>query len=135
MYTGRCLCNTVQYEIHGGVRHIVYCHCSMCRRAQGSAFATNGVVETADFKLIAGKDNLSGYESSPGQTRYFCKTCGSPLFSKNTARPGQVRVRLGTITSDIKERPSAHIFAKSKANWETLCGDLPRYDGYEPERA
>ena len=134
MYTGHCLCNTVQFEIHGGIRNIVCCHCSLCRRAQGSAFATNGIVEAEAFKMVAGEDKLSGYESSPGQTRYFCKTCGSPIFSKNIARPGQVRVRLGTITFDIDERPAAHIFASSRANWETLCGDLPRYDGYEPER-
>jgi len=46
MYTGHCLCNTVQFEIHGEIRHIVCCHCSLCRRAQGSAFAANGIVET-----------------------------------------------------------------------------------------
>jgi len=134
MYTGHCLCNTVQFEIHGAIRNIVHCHCAMCRRAQGSAFATNGIVETDVFRLVAGGDNLGAYESSPGQTRYFCKTCASPIFSKNTARPGQVRVRLGTIASAIQERPSAHIFTGSKADWETLCGDLPRYDGFEPGR-
>jgi len=134
MYTGHCLCNTVQFEIHDEIRDIIYCHCSLCRRAQGSAFATNGIVRTEAFKLVTGEDNLSSYESSPGQTRYFCKSCGSPMLSRNTARPGQVRVRLGTITSDITERPSAHIFTGSKANWDTLCGDLPRYDSYEPGR-
>ena len=77
---------------------------------------------------------MSQYESSPGQTRYFCKICGSPMLSKNTAKPGQVRVRLGTIESDITERPQAHIFVGSKANWETITGDLPQYDSYEPGR-
>ncbi|VAW79000.1 hypothetical protein MNBD_GAMMA15-1531 [hydrothermal vent metagenome] len=134
MYTGHCLCSSVQFEIHGAIRDIVCCHCSLCRHAQGSAFATNGIVEATTFKLVSGESNLSAYESSPGQTRYFCKTCGSPIISKNTAHPGQIRVRVGTISSDIEERPSAHIFVNSKANWETLCDDLPRYYDYEPER-
>jgi len=134
MYTGSCLCGTVRFSISGGIRNIIFCHCSQCRKAQGTAFATNGIVNEQDFRIESGEDALSQYESSPGQTRYFCKICGSPMLSKNTAKPGQVRVRLGTIESDITERPQAHIFVGSKANWETITGDLPQYDSYEPGR-
>lgn len=134
MYTGGCLCGTVRFEIGGGIRNIVYCHCSRCRKAQGSAFASNGIVAASEFKITQGEANLAGYESSPGQTKYFCKTCGSPIMSLNTARPEQVRVRLGTIDGDIAERPMAHIFVGSKANWEEICGELPQFDGYEPGR-
>jgi hypothetical protein len=134
MVTGGCLCGSVRFELNGPIRNIVHCHCSQCRKAQGSAFATNGVVNAADFSLLSGQDCLAGYESSPGQTKYFCKVCGSPIMSRTAARPGLVRVRLGTIDSDIAERPMAHIFASSKANWEEICGDLPRYDAYEPGR-
>lgn len=133
-YTGGCLCGAVRFEIHGGIRNIVYCHCSRCRKAQGSAFASNGIVAAADFRLLAGEANLTGYQSSPGQTKYFCRTCGSPVMSRSAARPDQVRVRLGTIETDIVERPMAHIFVSSKANWEDIRGDLPQFDGYEPGR-
>lgn len=134
MVTGGCLCGSVRFEISGPIRNIVHCHCSQCRKAQGSAFATNGIVKAADFRLLCGQDTLTGYESSPGQTKYFCRVCGSPIMSRTAARPGQVRVRLGTIESDIEARPMAHIFASSKAEWETIRGDLPRYDAYEPGR-
>ena len=134
MYTGGCLCGKVRFEIHGPIHNIVYCHCSKCRKAQGSAFATNGIVRADEFKILSGLDDLTGYEPTPGQTKYFCKTCGSPIISKATTRPGQVRVRLGTIESAIKERPVAHIFATSKANWEEICGDLPQYESFEPGR-
>jgi len=130
-YHGGCLCGKVRYEIRGGIRSIVMCHCSICRKAQGSAFATNGIVNADEFVFVSGEDNLTGYESSPGQTKYFCKTCGSPIISKNIKRSGQVRVRLGTIESDIRERPEAHIFVGSKANWEEICGELPQFDSYE----
>ena len=134
MYTGGCLCGAVRFEIHGGIRNIVECHCSRCRKAQGSAFAANGIVEAGDFVITRGEDKLTGYESSPGQVKYFCKTCGSPILSRNAAKAGQVRVRLGTIESDIVERPMAHIFVSSKANWDEITDDLPQYDGYEPGR-
>lgn len=134
MYEGGCLCNRVRFQITGPIRNIVQCHCSRCRKAQGSAFATNGIVAADHFQIIAGAEELSAYESSPGQSKFFCRHCGSPILSRNTARPDQVRVRLGTIESDIEERPMAHIFVTSKANWEDICGDLPQYESYEPGR-
>lgn len=134
MYSGACLCGEIHFEITGPIHNIIYCHCSMCRKAQGSAFATNGIVADEDFHIRSGAQNLTGFESSPGQTRFFCNRCGSPIMSRNTARPNQVRIRLGTIESSITERPEAHIFVSSKAEWEELCDELPRYDGYEPNR-
>jgi len=134
IYKGACLCGVVRFTISGGIRNIVYCHCSECRKAQGSAFATNGIVAAEKFVLDCGEEMLSGYQSTPGQTKYFCKNCGSPIVSKHVARPDQVRVRLGTIESEITERPGAHIFVTSKANWEDICGDLPQHDEYETGR-
>lgn len=133
-YTGGCLCGAVRFAISGPIRNIVYCHCSRCRKAQGSAFATNGIVADSDFKLLAGAAALTAYESTPGQSKYFCGICGSPILSRSAARPKQVRIRLGSIDSDIEERPVAHIFATSKANWEEIAGDLPQYEAYEPGR-
>jgi len=134
MYKGGCLCGAVRFTISAGIRNIIYCHCSQCRKAQGSAFATNGIVDVDRFTIVTGEDELTAYESIPGQTKYFCKHCGSPIISKSVSRPDQVRVRLGTIESDISERPEAHIFVTSKANWEDICGDIPQYEEYEPNR-
>ena len=134
MYKGGCLCGTVRFEIIGPIKNIVYCHCSQCRKAQGSAFATNGIVVATDFKITQGESNLTAYQSSEDQAKFFCKTCGSPIISKRLSSPDQVRVRLGTIESDIAERPMAHIFTTSKAHWETICGELPQYEAYEPGR-
>ena len=134
VYQGGCLCGAVRFTIAGGIRNIIYCHCSECRKAQGSAFAANGIVAADKFSLVRGEGELTGYEATPGQTKYFCKRCGSPIISKNINKPDQVRVRLGTIESDIAERPTAHIFVASKANWEDICGAMPQYAEYEPNR-
>lgn len=134
MYQGSCLCGAVKFEINGPIKNIVYCHCSLCRKAQGSAYATNGNVTIEDFHFVVGENQLSAYESTPGQIKYFCKTCGSPILSKKISKPAEVRIRLGTIESDIIEKPIAHIFVTSKANWESIDDDLPKYDSYEPGR-
>jgi len=132
MYRGSCLCGAVRFEINGRIDDIIMCHCSRCRKAQGSAFATNGLVEESAFTLH-GEKTLTGYESAPGNVKYFCSLCGSPMLNRSDKRPGKVRIRLGSIESDIKERPTAHIFASSKANWEQIHDDLPQFDGYVPK--
>ena len=134
MYEGNCLCGTVKFVITGKISNIVHCHCSQCRKVQGTAFATNGIVKSSDFKILSGEDKLTGYASSANQTKYFCKVCGSPIISKSKSNPEEVRIRVGAISSDIEERPIAHIFVTSKANWEEINGDLPQYESYEPGR-
>ena len=129
MYTGGCLCGGIRFEISGAISNIICCHCSECRKAQGSAFATNGVVAQTNFKLLSGEQLLTRYEPTPGYAKFFCSRCGSPISSKSDQKPGQVRVRLGTIDSDISERPMAHIFVGSKANWEEIGGSLPQFEG------
>ncbi len=44
MHTGHCLCGAIRVEIAGEFLHAYYCHCSRCRRASASSFATNGFV-------------------------------------------------------------------------------------------
>ena len=127
MYKGSCLCGEVKFELDGPINDIVFCHCSECRRVQGSAFATNGNVATSDFRYVAGKDLLTAFESSPGKTKFFCSKCGSPMLSTNTNFPHNARIRLGTIQTAITERPSCHIFVDSKANWENITDDLPQF--------
>jgi len=134
MYQGSCLCGSIKFEIAGAIDSVVHCHCSLCRKASGTAFATNGFVRTADFKVIEGESKLSAVESTPGRQRYFCSNCGSPIFSTNAEDPDRIRIRLGVIDSDILERPISHNFFSSRANWEDLDAELPRYDGYEPGR-
>ena len=114
-----------------GINDIVFCHCSLCRKAQGSAFATNGNVALENFEFTAGENNLTSYPYSEHQSKFFCQTCGSPILSKNTQTPGTVRIRLGTIESNINEAPEAHIFVASKANWDEITDQLPQYDTYK----
>ncbi|MFT5162015.1 MAG: hypothetical protein ACI9FJ_000583 [Alteromonadaceae bacterium] len=134
MYQGACLCGAVQFEIRGGIDSVIHCHCSLCRKSSGTAYATNGFVDTDKFKLIQGEDNLSSFGLKPGQNRHFCKTCGSPIYSSNSEDPARIRVRLGTITSDISERPGSHNFVGSKANWDTFDSTLVHYEELEPSR-
>ncbi len=134
MIKGSCLCGAIRYEIRGELGPIVLCHCAQCRKAQGSAFAANAAVRTADFAIVAGSGSLAAYESSPGKKRHFCRDCGSPIISTRDSAPDFVRVRIGTLDSPVGARPSAHIYAASKAGWYEILDRLPQHAALEPAR-
>jgi hypothetical protein len=134
MYSGSCLCGTVRVQVTGNIENIIHCHCSLCRKSSGTAFATNGFVQTKDLAITSGDSALKAFEYKPGKRRHFCSTCGSPIYSSSDADTERVRVRIGIIDSDITERPISHNFVSSRANWEDLNAELPRHDGFEPGR-
>lgn len=134
MYHGSCLCGKITLEVHGSIESIIHCHCSKCRKNSGTAYATNGFVAADNLVIKTGEEFIATYETSPGKKRHFCKNCASPVFSSNEQAPDKVRLRLGILDSDIVERPISHNFVSSKANWDDLDANLPRYDSYEPSR-
>jgi hypothetical protein len=134
MYSGKCLCGGVVIQVKGEISDIIHCHCSLCRKNSGTTYATNGFVNNEDFVIEKGKELLSTFSFKPGRTRYFCKNCGSPVYSSNAQDKSRIRVRLGIFDSDLIERPMSHNFVDSKANWENLDAVLPRYSTFEPSR-
>ncbi len=123
---GSCLCGGIRYSIRGDIAGINYCHCVQCRKASGTAFATNAAVATADFNISQGIDRLASFESSPGKNRYFCSRCGSPIYSQFDDKPDVVYVRIGTIDDDAGLRPDIHIHVASKAPWYEIFDSLPQ---------
>ncbi len=128
MLKGSCLCNSIQYEIHGELGQAMMCHCSKCRKANGSAFAVNAAVKADEFKIISGQEFVTEFESTPGVFRSFCKTCGSPLVSRRPSQPDVLRLRIGTLDTPVKVKPVAHIFVGSKAVWDEIHDDIPQFN-------
>ncbi|HAN56392.1 MAG TPA: aldehyde-activating protein [Betaproteobacteria bacterium] len=129
MLKGSCLCGAVNYEIHSELElgPIIICHCSKCRKANGTAFATNSSINTQDFKLVSGEKALAEFESTPGVFRVFCKHCGSPLYSKRRLMPEVIRLRIGTLDTAIESKPTLHAFVGSKAEWYEIHDELPQH--------
>ncbi len=128
MLKGSCLCNAIQYEIEGELGPTMMCHCSKCRKANGSAYAINAAVKTDQFHFVKGQELVSEFESTPGVFRSFCKQCGSPLLSRRPSQPDIVRLRIGTLDTPVDVKPLAHIFVGSKASWDEIQDDIPQYD-------
>ena len=130
--TGRCHCGGVRYVYDGAVQRFAYCHCDDCRQISGSPFSAAVVLEAAGFRITQGESLLTGYASSPGKIRSFCKQCGTPICARMEARPGIVIVRAGTIEQPpVEVAPQMHIWVNAKAPWHTIDDKLPQYaEGY-----
>lgn len=127
MHQGSCLCGDVRYRVDGELPPIQLCHCSQCRRAQGTPFASNIPINESSFQLLCGSERLQAFESSPGKQRVFCSRCGSPVYSRTSMLPGVLRIRAGSLEGEVSSQPGWHIYTESKANWWSLDDDLPRH--------
>jgi hypothetical protein len=125
---GSCLCQGVAFEIDGAIKDPLYCHCSMCRKAHGTAFRARGKVLAKAFRWLRGEELVRYYESSPGNYRGFCSVCGSNLISKLDAKPAVYGLALGVLDDDPQVRPICHVYVGSKAPWFEITDPLPQYE-------
>jgi len=127
MPAGSCLCGGVRYRVDGALGALVLCHCSRCRKANGSAFQAVSPIATGDFVLLSGAELLSEYTSSPGVHRVSCRVCHAPLYSRRDAMPGTLRLRVGTLDTPVDADIGMHIFTSDRADWYRIRDDAPQY--------
>lgn len=133
MIVGGCLCGGVRYEYDGTIEEISLCHCSMCRKAQGSAYVAVSPIDAARFRVTSGQALLKAYRAVPEKARVFCAQCGSPIYSAHDQFPAVLRLRLGTIETPFICRQAYHAFVDSKADWEIIADGLPQYAQRRPD--
>ncbi len=127
IFQGSCLCGGIHYEIHGEIGDVIQCHCQRCRKANGTAFATNAPISSTAFKITQGENLVKKFAAS-GVYRWFCGECGSPLISSRDAQPELYRLRIGTLDTPLLQKPQMHIFVGSKAEWDCIADDLPQFE-------
>ncbi|MBS0428714.1 MAG: GFA family protein [Proteobacteria bacterium] len=119
LLSGSCLCGEVRYALRSPLKAVSHCHCRMCQKAHGAAFASYGSVPVADFVVVAGAGRLRARESSPGVTRSFCGDCGSPLtwHRAHGDAAAWISVSLGTLDAPFAPAKQRHIHLDTAATW------------------
>ena len=128
---GSCLCGDVHWTADGPLASMTHCHCSRCRKAHGTNFATYVMCGAGQFRLDRGADQIERYASSAAWARPFCRRCGS-VVADGTENFGMIGIPAGLFDDDPGVRPLAHIFVASKAPWHDILDDLPRFDAFPP---
>ena len=127
---GSCLCGDVAYRVSGELKAFFHCHCQRCRKATGSAHASNILVGTNSVNWTQGADRVRRYDV-PGAKRFatvFCAGCGSYL-PRLSAEYELVAVPAGSLDHEPGLKPDARIFTASRTSWSCM-DDLPCYDEY-----
>jgi len=125
---GQCLCGGFRFTVTGPLENVRLCHCDLCRRANGSAYSANCKVPVERFAVVHDAGTLRHFESTPGARRYFCGTCGSPVFARLDRNPEHIRIRLGSLDREAAAEIVAHVWVGSKARWDRIADDLPKFE-------
>lgn len=129
-HTGSCLCGKISFEINGDFESFFLCHCEYCRKDTGSAHAANLFSSTARLKWLSGENQVKTFQyKSTRHFKSFCPNCGSAL--PNSQMDGKLLVvPAGCLETDVPIQAQAHVFFKSKANWDTHLENLPKFDQF-----
>jgi hypothetical protein len=127
-HSGSCLCGAVGFDIEGEFERFFLCHCEYCRKDTGSAHAANLFSSTATLKWTSGEDKITQF-TLPGtrHSRSFCRVCGSavPMMQMNGAL---LVVPAGSLNSEVRIKPEAHLFVASRAGWDEALETVPRIE-------
>jgi hypothetical protein len=136
MFTGGCSCGAVRYELKTAPMFVHCCHCLLCQRQTGSAFAINALIETERIALTGELTRVAmPTESGRSHDIYRCPKCAVALWSDYGARPALRFVRVATLDQPHALTPDVHIFTRSKVPWVSLPANAKTFDVfYELEK-
>jgi hypothetical protein len=127
-YEGGCVCGSVRYKTSGEPLWACHCHCRICQRHTGSAFATFVGFLSESVTWIKGKPSL--YQFSDGCQRGFCTNCGSTL---SFHRAPELSISVGSMDHPESVTPEFHIMTEKQIPWLKIDDGLPRHRRFSPE--
>jgi len=127
MIKGKCLCGEISYQLNGELLFLYNCHCEECRAFSGASHATSASISINDLSLTDGKGYLTAFETTKG-TRYFCRNCGSPIYSYPVGAEEFPALHIGTITEPPEKELDANIWVSEKCPWVELSRSAKIYE-------
>lgn len=131
-YSGGCFCNNIRYQILANPFWAGHCHCNICRRTSGAAFASWAYFEISNFSL---NKEATVFKSSEYGERHFCPICGTQLFYKDSRVPQYICVTLGSLDQPNDCVPQDHVWTSSQLQWLHFNDNLPKHPQEHPSEA
>jgi hypothetical protein len=131
---GGCRCGAVRYTLALDALPPTYaCHCLDCQTWAGSAFSQQTFVPVALLSMT-GRPAIYEFTIPSGRVsiQRMCSVCRTRIYNTNSARPGIVVVRAGTLDRNDELDVVAHIWVKRKQPWLKLPDDVPTWSESAP---
>ena len=91
--------------------------------------STNAIVPKSALKVTRGKpsDYSTTGDSGKKVKRFFCGTCGSPLWGEPEVMPDVAIIKVGSMDDSSWIQPGASIYVESKAAWAVVPQDIASF--------
>ena len=130
---GSCNCGAIRLAIEGTVARMAQCHCRDCQRASGTGHMSLAFIPEESVTI---EGEAQGYVSTTDlgntMTRYFCPTCGSRVFNRNTGRPGLLTIPVGILEDRSWYSPDAVVYCRNRDAWDMTDESVPNFETMPP---
>ncbi|RYZ09800.1 MAG: GFA family protein [Myxococcales bacterium] len=127
-WSGGCQCGAVRYEAEALGRASI-CHCRMCQRALGNAFAP--FVTALALRWLTSEPKR--FRSSNRVQRGFCPDCGTPLTYERDGAPAEITI--ATLDEPARVPPVIQVGLEGRLPWCDELNRLPTLTQQEAEAA
>ena len=128
---GGCLCGDIRYRATAAPFWVGHCHCRMCQKHTGAAFATDAMFRIDH--LFWPQSEPTYYRSSETTERGFCPRCGSTVSGRYVKKPDVLIMAVGTLDNPDLVEPTLHEWTSSRAKWLHLDDGLREFPEGETE--
>ncbi|MBC7146629.1 MAG: GFA family protein [Thioclava marina] len=119
---GGCQCGAIRFFIAAGPAKAGLCHCRMCQRATGNAFAP--LLEVPAARVSWEGVAPSEWASSNISQRGFCPTCGTPLYLRTD---DTFEFMAGCLSPDVPFLPQDQGGMEARKSWLDALPSLPAH--------
>lgn len=117
--TGGCQCGAIRFAVRDGFGRASICHCRMCQKAFGNAFAP--LVTARGLTWTRGAPKY--FRSSNLVRRGFCGDCGTPLSYEPDGFPPEIAI--ATLDNPAAVPPVIQVGLESRLPWCEGLSTLP----------
>ncbi len=116
---GGCQCGAVRYAFAAPLENPHACHCRMCQRAVGGAFALLAGGKKENFAWTKGE--AAFYASSNMAKRGYCRDCGTPLTFAYDMPEARIYVTIGSLDAPAAAPIIMQYGVESRVPWVRFC--------------
>lgn len=109
--TAGCLCGALRVVAKGPPYRVGLCHCMDCRKNHGALFHGSAIFPETAVTVTGAAGNYQG--------RYFCPTCGSPVYAHFG---DEIGINLGSFDAPDQFAPTYELWTIRREGW------LPAFD-------
>ena len=119
---GGCACGNIRFQIRGGLREVVNCHCEPCRRFTGHFMAAT-TAATSDL-IMESDGTLAWWWRTPTVRYGFCTACGSSLFWEAHDKPDITAIAAGSLDGPTGLSTTLTLFGNEASDYYELDPEI-----------